>query len=657
MASDAPWLTRLARALGLGALEGASVALAVWTVRASRLLPEYARDNKLEPAARTGELVCLALGVAASVLLAGVIFLRKRREGLDLLEHVVRRLSPLALLGPAALLLDWRLWPGREPVFYTLVLGVGLCLAASLLVAWRAGRLLTLDRVRARIGDVLQTTLRRVPRAIDWPLVAALLGAAFYAVYFSAITIENHHNLGTSIDLAIENNLMWNLVHGGPFFRSTPFSGPTGSHFGHHATFFSYLLAPIYLLAPRPETLLVVQATLLGAAAVPLFLYARRHVSPLVAVVVAYAYLAYPPLHGANLYDFHYLPLGIPFIWWVLYAVESRRRIMAIVAALITMSIREDVAGQLAVLGVFLVLAGPAAIEGILITVVPAVYAVVLKLLLMPKYKGGEEAFVNQYQGLLPNGGHGFEGVLSTIVGNVPFTANVAIDKDKVGYALQIVAPLLALPLRSPRWWLLLLPGFAFTLLSTAYSPLIQISFQYTAYWIPWVFIGVVLALERIGKAGVTDDVSATMRQRAVVAGLVFASLASTAYQGAFTQHETVHSGFGSFHFGTTADDLRRRTALGQALALIPLDARVSASEELTPHASNRTFDYKLRYDIWDADYLLFTVPVGGEEGKHALPAIKNGTFGVVADLGDVVVARRGQPTDLNDAFLKRIGQ
>jgi len=657
MASDVPWLTRLARALGLGALEGVSVALALWTVRAHAAMPAYARDNKLETGARTGELAYLALGVVASVVVAGVAFARKRREGLDLLEHVVRRLSPLALVGPAALLLDWRLWPGREYVFYTLVLCVGLCVPASLLVAWRAGRLLALDRLRARAAELVQTMARRIPRGVDWPLVATLLGAAFYALYFSVITVANHRNLGTSIDLAIENNLMWNLVHGGPLFRSTPFSGPTGSHFGHHATFFSYLLAPIYMLAPGPETLLVVQAVLLGGAAWPLFLYARRHVAPWIAVVVAYAYLAYPPLHGANLYDFHYLPLGIPFLWWVLYAVESRRRVMALVAALVTMSIREDVAGQLAVLGMFLVLTGPAAVEGILITVVPAVYAVVLKLLVMPKFKGGEEAFVNQYQGLVPSGAHGFEGVLTTIVGNPPFTANVAIDKDKAGYALQILAPLMALPARAPRWWLLLLPGFAFTLLSTAYWPLIQISFQYTAYWIPWLFIGVVLALERIGEAGLADGTTAATRQRAVVAGLVFASLVSTAYQGAFTRHETVRGGFGSFRFGTTADDMRRRAELATALAMIPRDARVAASEELTAHASNRTYDYKLRYDIWDAEYLLFTVPVGGDEGKHALPAIKKGDFGVVADLGDVVVARRGQPTDLNAAFLKRIGQ
>ncbi|HEY8088220.1 MAG TPA: DUF2079 domain-containing protein [Polyangiaceae bacterium] len=657
MPSIVPTLTRLARALGLGGLEGASVALAVWTVRHSRVMPAFARANELGPDVRTGELNQIALGVLTALVVAGTVLARRRRDGLDLVERVFRLLAPLALLGPTALLLDWRLWSGREPVFYALVLGAGFCLSASLVSASRAGPFVSLEPLRARGGEAWRAMVLRVPRVVDGPLVAVLLGATFYAVYFSVITIANHRNLGTSIDLAIEDNLMWNLVHGGPLFRSTPFSGPEGSHFGHHATFFSFLLAPIYALAPRPETLLVVQAVLLGGGALPLFLYARRHVAPWVAVVVAFAYLAYPPLHGANLYDYHYLPLGIPFLWWVLYAVESRRRVMAFVVALVAMSIREDVAGQLAVLGVFLLLTGPAAVEGILLSVVPAAYAVVLKLCVMPMYKGGDEAFVNQYEGLLPRGAHGFEGVLSTIVGNPAFAANVAIDRDKVGYVLQIFAPLLALPLRATRWWLLVLPGFAFTLLSTAYAPLIQISFQYSAYWIPWLFIGAVLALERIGATPVADDVTGAVRQRAAVAGLVFASMASTLYQGAFTRHETVRSGFGPFHFGTTPDDLRRRSELAAALGVIPPEARVAASEELTPHASSRTYDYKLRYGIWDAEYLLFTVPVGGDEGKQALPAIRSGDFGVVADLGEVVVARRGEPATRNAAFLGRIGQ
>ena len=84
------------------------------------------------------------------------------------------------------------------------------------------------------------------------------------------------------------------------------------------------MLVPIYALAPRAETLLIIQATLIGAAVIPLFLFSRNRLGPYQAVSIAAMYVFYAPLHGGNLYDFHYPPLGIGFgsgspIWsmWV----------------------------------------------------------------------------------------------------------------------------------------------------------------------------------------------------------------------------------------------------------------------------------------------------------------------------------------------------
>ena len=62
----------------------------------------------------------------------------------------------------------------------------------------------------------------------------------------------------------------------GELLKSSPIFGPEGTHLGHYATFFAYVLVPIYAIAPRAETLLIIQATLIGAAVIPLFLFARN---------------------------------------------------------------------------------------------------------------------------------------------------------------------------------------------------------------------------------------------------------------------------------------------------------------------------------------------------------------------------------------------
>ena len=303
------------------------------------------------------------------------------------------------------------------------------------------------------------------------------------------------------IDLGLEDNLMWNLSHWKtPLFRSTPFDGPVGTHLRNHATLFSFLMAPVYRLAPGAETLLVIQAVLMGAAAIPLHLFARRRLPPWLATLVAFLYLLYPPLHGANLYDFHYLPLGVVFLWTVLYAVDARRWVLAVVAALVAISVREDVAFCVGVLGVLLLVIDEVPWFGLALAVVAGGYFLLMKLAIMPHFGigHGEESFVRQYEGFVPPGGHkNFGAILETIFGNPGFIANTVLDHDKLQYVLLLLVPLLFLPVTRPIAALLVVPGFVFTLLSTGYEPLYRITFQYTSYWTAFFFIGLVLALER----------------------------------------------------------------------------------------------------------------------------------------------------------------
>src|SRR5690606_10374646 len=98
----------------------------------------------------------------------------------------------------------------------------------------------------------------------------------------------------------LENNLMWNLVNGGPFMKSSPL-GYEAVHFGFHATFFAYVMAPVYATAQRPETLLVIQAVLIRAAALPLYGCARRHSGRWCACVSSLCNLLCPPSRGSRL--------------------------------------------------------------------------------------------------------------------------------------------------------------------------------------------------------------------------------------------------------------------------------------------------------------------------------------------------------------------
>lgn len=650
-APSLPVLTRLSRALALASLECASVGMAGWEISGHATLPAHTRTNGLWAEARGWIFLDMGIALGVGAVLLGALFLWKRDLGV--LERLVRRLSPFALASLVPLLFDARLWDGWDLVFLplALVFGFGTWAATRAVLETepafpglaRRGRTL-----RDRLA-VARDRLGSLSTRIDAPLLVAVVAACAYAAYFSVVTIESHRNLGTSsFDMGLEDNLMWNLVHGAPLFKSTPFGGPTGTHFGHHATFFSFVLAPLYLAAPHPETLLVVQATLMGAAAVPLHLYARRHVPPWTATLVAVLYLLYAPLHGANLYDFHYLPLGVGFLWLVLYAVEARRHVLAVVAAVLAMSVREDVAFLLSVMGLFLLLRGTSARAGALLAVTAGGYFLVMKLGVMPHYAHGDASFVNQYAGLVPPEAHGFGGVLETLAGNPVYAESVVVERDKLAYVLQLLVPLLFLPLTRPIGILLAVPGFVFTLLSTKYPPLTQISFQYTTYWTAMLFVGLVLAIERASERG-------PRRRWALVAGVVASSLACSYLYGAVFQRDTARGGFERFHFGTTQVDLDRRAELDAVLAELPPDARVSASEHLLPHVSGREDAYTLRAGVYDAEYLLLQMPPRSDERDAVITALQEGGFGVVDDRGEMVLAKRGEPTTRNASVLARL--
>ena len=435
----------------------------------------------------------------------------------------------------------------------------GLCLQGLMRVALETQPVLPEElyaRATARVRPLIDRA-RRLP----WLPTATVAGGAFaYAVYFSIITIQNHYRLGTSgYDLGIENNLVWNAAHAnGPLFKSSVIGGPTSTHLGLHTTWISYLIAIPYRLLPRPETLLVLQAMLIGGAALPLYAFARRHIGDWLACLVGLLFLLYPPLHGSNLYDFHYLPFAPFFLWTTLALLEAKRDRWAVVAVVLTLANREDMSALLAVLGVYMVLAGRRPRAGMILAAVGAVYFVIVKMIWMPRLLGGGQAYSDQYQDLIPHGEHGFGGVLKTVFANPAFTIGSLIERDKLSYLLQIMAPLAFFAWRRPIGALCTVPGFFFTLLSTRYPALVKISFQYTAYWTSFLFIAVVenFAWLKRGAATAASPAVAAQRRvslRAWAVAMTVAMLATSYQLGVVFQRNTAWGGFLKFDVGDHA--------------------------------------------------------------------------------------------------------
>jgi uncharacterized membrane protein len=569
------------------------------------------------------------------------------------------RLSPLLLSPLVALLANRWLWQGQDVLFLALLSLLGL----GGLVLFRDALSQPCAKVRFVPGaysawvNKLRELLEKSGSALPFALV--VIGVLGYAAVFSYFTIAFHRNVySSSFDIGIFDNLMWNLVHGGPFLKASPELGPSGSHFGVHANLLAYPLALIYALAPGVETLLVIQATFLGGAAVPLFLFARRHVGNWPACLLACCYLLYPPVHGTNLYEFHFLALAPFFVLCSVYLIEARHDLLAVITVILTLLVREDVAAAMMVVGAYFVVSGLRPRAGLVLSAVSLLWFALMKFWLMPMV-GGTTSFLEHYRGLLPAGEGGFIDVILTLITNPAFVMSTLLDVDKLVYFLQIMAPLAFLPLYAPVGLLLLAPGFIFTLLSTGYAPLIQISFQYTAHWTPFVFIAATLSLAQRRRAATNPGRRGRAQARADVLVMALVMVIASYQYGAILQRETTRGGFGPYYFGTTANDLARRAALQNILTQLPAEAKVVATERLVPQVSNRPDAYTLRVGTFDAEYLLFAtarpVLISSEDIRALRSVLSSGEFGVVAQRGPFGLARRGATTHANWEVLARL--
>jgi uncharacterized membrane protein len=570
--------------------------------------------------------------------------LLRRDRGARAIEVASKRLSPAALLWAIFALATRPVWRQHELTFLVSLGALVLLLERSIRVS--------ASTMSGYLSDDLAERYARLPsrfRRIA-PFTLVLASAAAYAIYTGYWTIEEHHRLATaSFDLGILDNLMFNAMSGHGFRDSVLYGPSGGSLLGGHANFVLYLFLPFYWLSPRAETLLVIQAVLLGFAAVPLYGLATTKLPRWPAALLSLAYLAYAPMHGPNFYDFHFLPVCIFFLFSLFWALATGRNVLVWILWAVCVSIREDVPAGLAALGLFLVFTGYRVRTGVWMTSLSAVAFVLIKFVVMPM--AGSWWFSNLYKELMPSDVKGYGGVVMTLLSNPSFVISELLTEKKLIYTLHLLAPLAFLPLRRWSYLWLLFAGFFFTLMTTGYGPTVSIAFQYTAHWIPYLFGASVLALAAMG-ASRTGQIH---RRAALIALLVGVFLHSWSF-GAVFDPVTFVGGFHTVPFHVTEAERNRYRDLREIIAMIPPEASVAATDPENPHISNRLTAYAFRTGADDADYLLIRRFGRGDTRRKAQAAIDQNPYGLLAKVGDFYLFKKGHESLETTMALKRLG-
>jgi uncharacterized membrane protein len=603
--------------VALGILGGVSASLAnlVATFVVVDKKPFYLH-NKLDPANRASLWLLMLAGVVGTVLpLLGLVLFSRGRAA-PAIVRLADRVCPLIIAGLLPSLFAYEIW-SSQPLTYLMLLSFSVLLTEQLVTRWVRG-LPELGRSWARV--------RSFPRLGRWlPLTIVIAAAIGYAVFFSYYTLLNHRRFGTSaFDLGINVNWCFNALHGRPF-RCTVLFGPDGGNFlAGHAIFAMFLWLPFYAIHPGPEMFLIYQSVMCGIAAIPLYLLAKQLLPRAGAVVVALAYLLFAPLHGPNFYDFHELPVALPFHFLLYLAVAKERYRWVPLLTIVLYAHREDVSVGLTILGIFLMLSGVRPKVGAALALISPLVFVAIKFVLMPAM--GSWWFAGIYKDLQPAGSDGYGPVVQTILINPAYALSTLLREEKLVYFLHLFAPLVFLPLRKPALVLLALPGFFFTLMTTGYPPTVSIAFQYTTHWIPYLFLATVLSLR------VIRDTLGPERQWGAIAALALGIASHSTTFGAVIQHDTFIGGFQRVVFEESAREKKLYADFMKLVAMIPQAASVAATEHESPHVSARMNSYTIRGGHGDADYLLLRQ---NESTDMAGDAFRRNKYGLVGRVGN----------------------
>ncbi len=407
-----------------------------------------------------------------------------------------------------------------------------------------------------------------------------------YAIVFAWLSVERHRAFGTGrFDLGNMVQAVWSTTQG-HLLESTEVGGEQFSRLGAHADPILVIFAPLHAAWSSPEALLVAQAIIVALGAVPIFWLGRLWLADdRLAVAAAAAYLLYPPLQFATLFDFHPVTLAAPLLALCIWAAETGRYTVLAVAGTLAALTQEQVGLALVMLALWMAVRHPERRRAAAVmAAAAATWVIVAVAVILPRFSlTGGAPQIRRYEAL----GDGEGGVLLALLTRPWDVAEVLATPGRALYVLLLVLPLLALSLLAPLLLAGALPQLLVNLLASSGPPQ-SIEFHYAAVIAPFVVASATLGLARLrawdGAALARRALGPPGRAAALVVG---AGVAAGFLLGPLPVWAAIPLGYnGSAHHRFVADEHAR--AMARAVSLIPPGVPVSASNAPGAHLSDR---------------------------------------------------------------------
>lgn len=458
--------------------------------------------------------------------------------------------------------------------------------------------------------EKLEKKLTRKLAGRELGTLAVYLMIVTYVIIFSYFTVMKHYAFKSfAWDFGIVLQTLSTTINEGKFLYYTPelFFNTSGCYFGLHFSPIMLILLPLYALHQAPETLLVFQTLVIAAGALPLYWFTRDSLeNRLAAVVFALTYLMFPPLQGANWFDFHiqcFLPLFF-FLSMYYFQHEKWKRYFVFVIAALTVG--ESVTLVVGFMGLyelwkyrkqFLQTLRNKTLKERKILVPFITISIAGLWLFSAKWIQSmffpiDPKFLDFYRALdfwsvLGVKGDPLINMPIYVILN-PLKALEALTFDaylKLLYIIMIFGSLLFLSFRSSIF-LITIASLGPALLSN-YLPLYVIGTHYPLYFIPFVFLASVEGVKKLKGTGKISKLGGLLKNLLVI-GFIFALFASPLSPLLLTTDVAV------WHFSEYSLPRigQHEHAIQNIISLVPDNASVLTQNHIFPHFADRSNAY-----------------------------------------------------------------
>ena len=475
-----------------------------------------------------------------------------------------------------------------------------------------------------------------------WLCLTAALSIVFF-LFVSIWTVSRVNSFCTpSFDFGIFSQMFYNMKESGLPMTTVERDGLL-SHFDVHMSPIYYLMLPFYCIVPTPATLQVLQAAVITSAVIPLWLIGKnRGLSALQRMLLCAVLLLYPAFSGATSYDIHENCFLTPLLLWLLYGIDKKNIPITAVAAVLTLTVKEDAAVYVGIIAVYLLLrtalrfqkgdwwgiiAGGSMLVGAL------VYFFTVTGYLA---ESGDGVMTYRYDNFIYDDSGSLVTVIKAVLMNPMKALFECVDAEKLKFIGQTMVPLLGLPLLTRRFerYILLIPYVLINLMSD-YRYQHDIMFQYT--------FGSTACLMYLVAVNLADLKIAWMRLAALAAAVAvsFGFFNSLIVPVAKTYPEYCEKYAGYY------DEVR------QVLDTVPEGASVTATTFYTTYLSQREVLYDIMYcsreHLLSTEYVVLNVTASSNYKKYGgfdnvVRLLENNGYELYAERkGTVVVYHKPQ--------------